>query len=338
AAARARSNAARASRAANAAATLAAEAASAADEARTAATQAADLAIAAAQAADDAADHAGEAANAAQEATEHANAASQAAQAAATAALTASDPEAVAYVQGGLQAAAGQDDRGILAQLKITGSANMQKAADAALAGSDADVQHFLQTRDYPGRETEDRIKVNQIMAAARQAGGVAVPDAAQRALDEENDAALRRFLDADQYVAQQNDDRVKVNQILAKGGPELKAQAQAALDGPPALLRKFLQVDQFTAARRDQNTAAHNALVAGLVMQATEMASTAASNAFDAQAAAARARQAASEADGYARQAADAAQQAAGYAQQAAQSANQAENSARDPANSANT
>jgi Pretoxin HINT domain/Short repeats of unknown function len=260
--------------------------------------------------------------------------------AAANDALAGSDALALEFVRTGIAAAAGQDDRATLGGLMVTGSEAMRAAARQALDGSDADVAEFLRTRDYPGRLTEDRLAVNQILAAARAAGDVVTADHAQRALDAGTDAALRQFLETDQYVAGSADKRVKVSQILASpdSGPELKAAAQIALDGPPAFLDQFLNVQRYAAAQRDQDTDAHNATVAALLAQATNVAEIAVVNALKAQGVAATARGAAEEATRYAQQATDAAIQAGEYAQQAQQSAAQAQTSANRAAASART
>ncbi|KAA2251412.1 hypothetical protein F0L68_37235, partial [Solihabitans fulvus] len=258
--------------------------------------------------------------------------------AAATAALSGSDIEVAEFVRNGIPVAAGQDDRVILTSLALTGTEDMRAAATTALAGTDADVQTFLQNRDYDGREIDDRIQINKIMAAARAAGGTVLVQTAQEALRANTDKARRQFLSADQYTAAAQDDRIRVNKVMSAGGREVKAAAQAALDGPPTMLRQFLDIGQYAAARRDQNTAAHNALVAGLVAQATQAAAMATHDAYDAHAAAARAWGAAKDADTYARQAIDAAKDADTYAQQAAGSARDAENFARQAADSAKT
>ncbi|MEC3980198.1 ALF repeat-containing protein [Amycolatopsis sp. H20-H5] len=178
------------------------------------------------------------------------------------------------------------------------------------------------------------------MLAAGREAGNTVVAQAAQEALNANTDQAYREFLNTDQYNALNSDERIKVNQILADtaSGPELKAGAQIALDGPDGFVHQFLVAGRYVAAQRDQNTASHNAEVAGYLAQASQSASTASQNANEAQATAARARKAADAAAGYAQQARNDANQAAGYAQQAHSSAAQAEDSARQAAASART
>jgi hypothetical protein len=225
-----------------------------------------------------------------------------------------------------------------LTNLVETGTDGFRTAANTALAGTDADVQAFLRSQDYPGRAAGDRIAVDQILYAAQQSGGIATEDAAQQALDANTDQALRQFLTKNQYIAAGHDERIKADQILASddSGPELKAAAQIALDGTAGMLHQFVTVGQFAAAQRDQDSAAHNAQIAGYLAQAAETANTASQHANEAQAAAATARGAAADAAGYAQQARNDAGQAATYAQQAHQSALDAENSATRAAQSA--
>ncbi|MEV6879661.1 polymorphic toxin-type HINT domain-containing protein [Amycolatopsis sp. NPDC051128] len=262
--------------------------------------------------------------------------------AAALTAVAATDDEVVDFITTGLNAAAGQDDRVILKQLSDNGTPGFKTAAAAALAGSDVDVRNFLRSRDYPGRLQDDTLQVSQIMSAARAAGRTVVVQHGQTALDVGTDKALRDFLDTDQYVSLQIDDKVKVAQVQsaarAAGAREVVAGAQAALDGPPTLAREFLTVGQFTAARRDQNTAAHNDAVESLLLQATSAAASATHDANEAQAAAARARNAADDATRYADQATTAAAQATEAANRAQEAANRAATSAQQAQASAHT
>ncbi|MEJ2851810.1 MULTISPECIES: hypothetical protein [unclassified Saccharothrix] len=260
--------------------------------------------------------------------------------AAADAALIASDAEVTAYVRTGIETAAARDDRITLAAVAERGSQALRDAANAALAGSDADVRRFLREQDYPGRDTEDRVKVNNILNTAREQGRTATASAAQRALDAGTGAAYRDFLNRIRFNTAVVDDRVKVNQIIAApdSGPATKAMAQAALDGPPAVVHDYLEVGRYTALRQDADSATHIAEVSGYLAQAASAAATAVQNSFEARAAAAVARGAAEEASGYAQQARDFAGEAAGHAQSARESAASAERSAQQAADSART
>ncbi|GAA3437372.1 hypothetical protein GCM10018954_069860 [Kutzneria kofuensis] len=260
--------------------------------------------------------------------------------AAATSVLQGSDDEALDFVRSGITMAAGQDDRMTLQNLAATATPNFQAAAKAALAGSDADVQNFLQHKDYPQRYIDDRIAVNQILAAAQQSGGTAVASNAQQALDANTDQALRDFLAAGQYPAAADDQRIKVDRVLAdpNSGPELKADAQAALDGPPAFLNQFLTKTQYIAAQHDSDSATHDAEVLGYLKQASEIAVKAAQDADAAQLAAANARGSAQDATNAKNQAAADALAAQNFANQAHDAATRAEQSAQQAAASAAT
>lgn len=246
-------------------------------------------------------------------------------------ALAGNEAIALNFARTVVNRAAGQDDRMTLTELAADGSTAMRTAATAALDGTDADVAYFLRNGDYPGRAGEDRLKVNQVMSAATAEGNTTVAARAQTALDSNDGATYRAFLDSGQFTALASDERVKVNQILASSssGPEVKAAAQAALDGPSGYVHKFLIADRYEAAQRDQDTATHVAEVSSLLSRASAAATLATQKAYEAQATAATARGAAAEAAGYAQQAQQSAAQAAGYAQQAAESANQAQSSA---------
>lgn len=254
---------------------------------------------------------------------------------AAQAALAGGDLQVMEFVRTGIASAAGQDDRVTLRDLAITDNTALRDAALAALAGSDAQVSQFLQTQNYSGRLTQDRLKVNQILSAAKTAGDTYLAQQAQVALDSGDGQVLREFIAAGQYRAAAVGQRVQVNTILASpdSGPEVKAAAQIALDGPPPGLRQFLDEGRYAAAERDQDAAAHLAVAAGLVQRINQTAKTATENALKAQSVAAQARKDAAAAANYASQAALSAQQAAGYAAQAAQYANQASQSAEKAA-----
>ena len=250
---------------------------------------------------------------------------------AAQAALSGADREVLEFVGSGVARAAGQDNREALQELADTSVPAKKAAAEKALAGSDEDVKKFLAAPDYPGEDTDFRIQVDQALAAARNAGDAVVAGDAEKALAAGTVEAYRKFLDTGRNLAQEKDDRIALNQLIANSGtgPETRALAQAALAGSPDIVRQYRFTGQYLAARHDREAAAHNAVVAGLVSEATSIAAKAAANAADAQAAAATARGAAKEADAYAAQ-------AKGYANDAVTSAKQAIQSAADAQDSA--
>jgi hypothetical protein len=250
---------------------------------------------------------------------------------AALAALGGADDLVLEFVRTGIAGAAAQDNRLAVMNLAVTENSALATAANTALAGSDQTVATFLRTQNYPGRYSADRTKVNQILTAAKAAGDVVLAQRAQQALDVDTLQALRDFLDTGQYTAAIIGERVLVNQILANpdSGPELKAAAQIALEGPAPGLRQFLSTGRFTAAERDYESATHLAVVAGLHQKISQVAETAAQDALKAQSVAARARNDATQAASYAQQALDSANRAAGYARKASTYASQAAASA---------
>jgi Short repeats of unknown function/Pretoxin HINT domain len=254
---------------------------------------------------------------------------------AALAALGGSDAQVLLYARTGLAAAAVLDDRKTVTDLATSDNPKLSAAAQAVLDGSDAAVRQFLRTQDYPGRYTEERLKVNQILAAARAAGDVVLAQRAQQALDAQSLQAQRDFLEEGQFEAAATGRRVLVNQLLAgaDSGPELKAAAQVALDGPPSAQREFLDSGRYYAAERDNEAAAHLAVVGGLLERINEVAETATKNALEAHAVAARANGDAQQAIDYANQATTSAKQAAIYADRAVTFANQAAQSVQKAA-----
>jgi hypothetical protein len=259
---------------------------------------------------------------------------------AALAALGGSDVQILAFARTGLDTANARDDRQAVMDLVVTDNAALSAAAQAALDGSDADVRQFLRTQNYPGRFAADRTKVNQILTAARAAGDVVLAQRAQEALDAGTLQALRDFLDTGRYVAAATGERVQVNQIIAsaESGPELKAAAQVALDGPPTALREFLGTGRYVAEERDHEAGAHLAVVGGLLERINQVAETATQNALEAHAVAAQARGDAEQAANYAVQAAESAEDAAEYAEQAQEYANDARQSVEKAAAAVST
>jgi hypothetical protein len=249
---------------------------------------------------------------------------------AALTALGGSDDDVLDFVRTIIDVAAVQDDRATLATLAVTGSDGMRAAADRALAGSDAHVAQFLRHQDYPERATEDRVAINQIMDEARKADNPVTVEQAQLALD--RDAQARRtFLSTGQFTAAYADDRVAANRMLndPESGPELKAGAQNALDGPPGSLHDFVTTGWHVAAQNDHDAATHDAEMLALLQRAHNAAHAATQNAKEAQAVAAKARGDEQKARDWAAQAINSANTALEFATKAKASAEQAERSA---------
>jgi hypothetical protein len=80
---------------------------------------------------------------------------------------------------------------------------------------------------------------------------------AAQQALDAQDQTALATFLDTGWQAPYARDQRIRVNQIMAAGGSEVRAAAQRALDaGDVDSLTRFIEVEWGVAATRDEETA----------------------------------------------------------------------------------
>lgn len=250
---------------------------------------------------------------------------------AATTALAGDDDMALAFVRDGMNAAAWQDDRAMAQSLAASGTPAMARAAEAALASSEADVAAFLREQDYPERAVEDRQAVAKVLAAARAAGDTVLAARAQEVLSDGTRAVTRRFLTVEQFEVAAVGDRVRATRLVADpaSGPEVKAAAQVALDNTPAALREFLDQGQHTARQADLDAATHEAQVLALLAQANAAATTATRQAQEAQAVAANARGSAAEAAQWAARAQESAQTAATYATQAIQSADRAQESA---------
>ncbi|WP_329054150.1 ALF repeat-containing protein [Amycolatopsis sp. NBC_01488] len=181
---------------------------------------------------------------------------------AARAALSGSDDDVVTFVRSGLAIAQEIDDRAAVAAIANDASARpgLRQAARDALAGPYAGVAALLRTGDYPGRDTDDRVEVDQIMAA----GGPATTSWAQKALDG-TVADIREFLAHGQYTAHLIDLDVYATRTLSEG-PEVTAVAQGVLDGPDSGLQAYLDNELPKARARDAFTAQHVAKVDALV------------------------------------------------------------------------
>ncbi|WP_405007823.1 ALF repeat-containing protein [Kitasatospora purpeofusca] len=142
------------------------------------------------------------------------------------------------------------DDRVKLSQIMFKGGPAVQAAANAAMDGSYADVVRFLQEGQYTARAQDDRAEIERLLADP--ATGPGVREAGQKALDTGTPTALRHFLEAELPVQREHDARVALSQIMAKGGPEVRAAASTAMDGSYADVVRFLQEGQYTARAKD--------------------------------------------------------------------------------------
>ncbi|MFD7417332.1 ALF repeat-containing protein [Kitasatospora purpeofusca] len=154
------------------------------------------------------------------------------------------------FLTTGLQNARYIDYRVDTLRILGVGGPAVKKAADTALRGSYADLVKFLEEGQYTARAQDDRAEVERILADP--ATGRLVREGAQKALDAGTPAALRHFLTVDLPKWRESDDRVKLVQIMSKGGPAVQAAAIAAMDGSYADIVKFLQEGQYTARAQD--------------------------------------------------------------------------------------
>ncbi|MCX5078472.1 polymorphic toxin-type HINT domain-containing protein [Streptomyces sp. NBC_00424] len=128
------------------------------------------------------------------------------------------------------------------------GGAEVKRAAEAALLGSDAEIQTFM-AQELRKREDGDlRVQVAEFMAK----GGPGVRAAANTALGGTSEQ-LQSFMGNGFVTAYEEDLRVDVGRVLAFGGPGVQRAANTALNGTPDAQIDFLQKGQFRA-REDDN------------------------------------------------------------------------------------
>ncbi|WP_053651286.1 ALF repeat-containing protein [Streptomyces sp. XY431] len=136
------------------------------------------------------------------------------------------------------------------AQIFGAGGPAVKEAALQALDGSYEEIVAFVEKGQYTARAQDDRAEIERLLADP--ATGPGVREAGQKALDTGTPAALRHFVETELPVQREHDARVALSQIMAKGGPEVRAAANAAMDGSYADVVKFLQEGQYTARAKD--------------------------------------------------------------------------------------
>ncbi|MER7948087.1 chemotaxis protein [Streptomyces sp. NPDC096079] len=220
-------------------------------------------------------------------------------------------PRSTDHDQGGeVQFAALSDvtttDRGRVVEYWQAGGFLVRPAAEAALAGSDSDVQAFLASAgELVAQERRARtaqlasVGGTELIAAARAAfpdplavedfldDGWEAPAQQDRRIEvaqiistgrpvvqETGRAALNgtsedvsTFLRTGHQLAEAQDDRVQIAQIISVGGSNVKAAGRLAFNGTAADRREFLEVGQFVARNKDEE----RATVAELAAQAKE-------------------------------------------------------------------
>ncbi|GGV04444.1 hypothetical protein GCM10010495_15240 [Kitasatospora herbaricolor] len=118
----------------------------------------------------------------------------------------------------------------------------VREGAEKALAGTAADVEHFLKVELEPLRDTDDRVLLTQIMSR----GGPAVRKAANIAMSGTVED-VREFLKTGQYIARAEDEnRAEVQRILddPATGRHVREAGQKALAGSAADVEHFLKAE----------------------------------------------------------------------------------------------
>ncbi|GAB7188571.1 ALF repeat-containing protein [Kitasatospora sp. Ki12] len=133
-------------------------------------------------------------------------------------------------------------------------------AAQTALEGDDNDVRDFLATDLTTARDRDD---LTSVMAIAQSPGKLEKRLAAETAAVGTAEQ-VRAFLATGQYPGKDDDDRVALSQIMANGGPGVKAAAGKALDGTIDDVRAFLTTGQYKARDDDNRVLVTQALAGG--------------------------------------------------------------------------
>lgn len=132
------------------------------------------------------------------------------------------------------------DDQVRTSQIYSTGGPAVKAAARAALNSGDDAIAEFLKTGQYIARaEDEDRAEVEALLADPKTGPGVR--EGAENAL-KGGAAELRRFLDVQLPKLRGDDNRVKLAQLMDKGGKAVREAAGKALDaGTDEAVEAFL-------------------------------------------------------------------------------------------------
>lgn len=178
------------------------------------------------------------------------------------------------------------------------------------------------------------RVHIAQII----DKGSRGVAEAGRAALNSASIDKYREFISVTQYTARTEDERVRAAQLFDSGGPQIKAEARIALEGPARQLHAFIEVGQYKAQQQDLLAATHVSQVRQLIAEAAKVAATAQQNAAEARYAAFWARNASNEAQQAAKEAEAKKREAQDHAARADQSAREAEASAAQAAASART
>ncbi|MFD2420096.1 polymorphic toxin-type HINT domain-containing protein [Amycolatopsis pigmentata] len=254
--------------------------------------------------------------------------------AAVQAALAGTDADVAAFLRTQDYPGRGTDDRiavdQVLAAAQDAHNTTLQQAAQKALdAGDDASLRQFLSTRQYTAAATDERIKVNQILAA--DTSGPELKAAAQVALDG-TAGMLHQFLAVEQYTAAQRDQDSATHNNAVAGllAQASQAAVTASQNANEAQATAATAREQATLATSYSEQAGKDATQAGIY------ANQAHQSAVEAQDSATQAAQSATTARAAANSAQQSAEQAARSSTWATASANQAARFAADAYDSA--
>ncbi|WP_327681784.1 ALF repeat-containing protein [Kitasatospora sp. NBC_00458] len=150
------------------------------------------------------------------------------------------------------------DDRVRVVQILSTGGRSVKAAAEKALrVNSPEAIRKFLTEGQFTARAEDDRVEILTLIGGKDVSP--AVFEAAQKALGG-TPAQLRHFLTVELPNIREQDDRVKLSQIMHVGGPAVRKAANAAMSGSHADVLKFLREGQYTARAEDEAAAAAEA------------------------------------------------------------------------------
>ncbi|MFI8085385.1 polymorphic toxin-type HINT domain-containing protein [Kitasatospora sp. NPDC086009] len=127
------------------------------------------------------------------------------------------------------------------------GGPAVRRAAETALAGSDADVTAFVTTGRAVAAEYDLRARIEELIAVS----GPGVRDAASAALAGPA-SGLQTFLDKGIQNPYEHDQRVLLSQIMSTGSPAVQDAANKAMAGTLEDVNQFLNVGQFNAREHD--------------------------------------------------------------------------------------
>ncbi|MCP3819225.1 polymorphic toxin-type HINT domain-containing protein [Streptomyces sp. A3M-1-3] len=127
-------------------------------------------------------------------------------------------------------------------------------AAEAAVAGADADVVEYVRTGWKGAAQQDDRVQVGRLSTDSPLRS---VSDAAEEAL-KGNAATVTAFLTTGQYQVAAEEYRVHIAQAISTGGPGVQEVGRATLNsGSVTKYREFLGTGQYTARTEDERVRA---------------------------------------------------------------------------------